>query len=321
MYTWGQVRMQLQMAAPGVSLDLIDSSLNSRYEQILNYHEWEGLHAHTTVETQAAYQSGTDSVTPTVGSTAITGSGTAWTSALVGQRFLVVGDTEFYTITAVGSATSLTIDRAYEGDADQAAGTTLPGSAYILFQHIYALPSDCKYIESVENPITGYPLQFLAKEQFDISVGPRNYVDDPGVCTAYDDTSENSPPVSHQIEFFPPPLYERGYKVRYQRAANGWDGLNTGGSPLPFVEMSALLHGGKADIYAFLAANGNGSAAVLAKYHEGKFAESLARMVKVDMKRQPYPVAQMADRFVRHRLARVQRGYNRMWGPGQGGPN
>jgi len=29
----------------------------------------------------------------------------------------------------------------------------------------------------------------------------------------------------------------------------------------------------------------------------------------------------MANRFVRHRLARAGRGLNRTWGPSQGGPN
>jgi len=54
--------------------------------------------------------------------TAVTGSSTAWTSAMIGRYFKIDDDGSWYRISAVGSTTTLTIDRPYEGVAI-AAGT------------------------------------------------------------------------------------------------------------------------------------------------------------------------------------------------------
>lgn len=86
----------------------------------------------------ADYTTGT--IAATNGSTTITGSGTTWTSPMIG-RFLRItasntaasaGDEVWYEITAVASATSATIRKAYNG-------TTMSGGAYIIGQ-IPALP-------------------------------------------------------------------------------------------------------------------------------------------------------------------------------------
>lgn len=57
------------------------------------------------------------------GGTAVTGSGTTWTAAMVGRYFKVDADGFWYEITAVGSATTLTIKRVYMGTSI-AAGTS-----------------------------------------------------------------------------------------------------------------------------------------------------------------------------------------------------
>lgn len=311
--TWGQLRLQLQTTAPGVSLDLLDEFLNTRYEQALEATDWTGLKAHATIQTQAAYQSGTDSVTVTVGSTTVTGSGTAWTSAITGQRFYKPGDMVIYTATYV-SGTSLTLDRAYEGNGTEASGTVHAASAYVFMQHIYALPSDCRSIVTVLNPITGLPMADFSKDQLDASSGRRTLVADPTSWAEYDDSAETSPPVLHQIEFYPPPLRARGFALEYLRAALGFDGGNTSGSPLPFLSSSLLLYGVRADIAAHL------EKLAQAAMYERKFQEELARLLRVEhMQRRVKTPVRMAEKYTRHRMARATRG--RTWGPGQGGPN
>jgi hypothetical protein len=125
--TWGQLRLQLQIGVPGVSLDLLDEWLNSRYQQVLEATDWMGLIGHATLATVAAYQSGTDSVTLTVGSATVTGAGTAWTSGPAGLRFYCPGDEAIYTVDAVGGAGTLTLDRGYEGLGIDPAGTVYTG--------------------------------------------------------------------------------------------------------------------------------------------------------------------------------------------------
>ena len=313
--TWGQLRLSLQTSAPGVSLDLIDEFLNVRYEQVLEHTDWSGLKYHATITTQAAYQSSTDTVTLTVGSASVAGASTNWTSARVGQKFYRPGDSVIYTVSAVGGTTALTLDRAYEGNGVDASGTVYAGSSYVFMQNVYALPADCRSVATALDPVTGFPLTRFEKDRADESWGPRTLVQDPASYAVYDDSNESSPPVVHQIEFFPPPLHARGISIEYLHSATAFDGSTTSGSPLPWVSSSVLLYGCRADIRAYL-----GDAAG-AKLYEAKFQEELARMARLEhaQKRQKVAV-QMANRFTRHRLERAGRGLNRTWGPGQGGP-
>ena len=69
------------------------------------------------------YSTGTVSVTN--GSTTVTGSGTTFTSDMVGKRFKVTGDTTFYTVSAYTSATQITLGTAY-------GGTTGTGKGYVI---------------------------------------------------------------------------------------------------------------------------------------------------------------------------------------------
>lgn len=326
MMTWGQLRMQLQTSAPGVSLDLIDEYLTSRYEQVLEANDWTGVKGHSTIETQAAYQSGTDTVTFTVGSSSVTGSGTTWTSAITGQRMYRPGDTVYYTVTYV-SATSLTLDRAYEGNGTDAPGTVYSASAYVFMQHIYSLPSDLRAIVSILDPVTSWPLNPMSKDELDASAGPRTNVQNPVYYAQYDDTTDTAPPVIHQVEFYPPPLYARGYTLEYLKQMTFFDGQSTSNSPVPWVSATVILHGCRADIALYLAGQQQTPAAAqpyLAQHdrYEKNFEIELARLLRIEhtQRRQKRPM-QMAARFTRHRLARATRALNRNWGPDQGGPN
>lgn len=327
--TWGQLRFQLQTSAPGLSPDLLDEFLNGRYEQVLEAADWLGLKAHANISTQAAYQSGTDTVTLTVGSAAVTVTGTTWPEAITGLRIYRPGDSVIYTVTWT-STTTFNLDRPYEGHANDAAGTVYAGSAYVFMQNIYTLPSDCRTVVTILDPVTGFPLTKFSKDQLDESCGPRTLLQDPTSYAVYDDSDENSPPVLHQVELFPPPLSARAFPVEYLRAANAFDGTNTSDSPLPWVSQSVLLYGCRADVQAYLAsqaaaAANAGSAAAhdrMAGKYEAKFQDELARLLRVEhqQRRKPTPL-RMHQRFTRHRLERAGRGLINYWGPGQGGPN
>lgn len=304
--TWGQLRFTLQTSAPGVSLDLIDEYLRTRYEQILAFKDWQGLRRHTTVQTTAAYQSSTDSAALTVGAAAVTGTGTAWTSALVGTKFYRPGDTAVYRIGGVLSATVLTLDRPYEGIGSSAPGTVYAGSAYVLMQNVYELPDDCRSLVEALNPLNGLPLEEFDKDDADQSWGPRTLVANPQAWAPADDTREEDGPVLHRIELFPPPLYARGIPIEYRRAALPFDGGNTAAAPLPWVTDSVLLFGCRADIRAHLEDYAG------AKLYEMKFEGELVRLaLRDDAEKKGPQRMRMASRFTRHRLARVVRGLNR----------
>jgi hypothetical protein len=170
-------------------------------------------------------------------------------------------------------------------------------------QNVYALPSDCSSVTAILNPIDGMPLEQMSQAVFDESVGPRTLVEDVEIFCVYDDSTETSPPVLHQVEFYPPPKYARGFPVNYRRAALGFDGGNTSGSPLPFVTDLALLAGGRADIATHL------EKLPLAAKYELEFAAALGDMLRVEhQQRRKAQIVRMAPRFVRHRVARALRG-------------
>ena len=314
--TWGQLRLLVQAEFPSVvSADLLDGALNSRYEQVLEAADWTGLREHAILQTQAAYQSSTDTATLTLGSNAVTGVGTAWTAGYVGWRFYVPGDTVIYSVVTVPGVGSLTLDRAYEGNGYDAPGTVYTLKPYVFMQHIYALPADCDSLVTVLDPVTMLPMQKFSKDGLDRSYGPRTFLNDPLSYCTYDDSPETAPPVLHQIEFAPPPVRSRGIPIEYQREIVFFDGTNTSLSPLPFVSGTVLLYGARADLAA------SGGELAKAKLYEAKFQEELAKLLRKEMAARKKPKLMMDDRFTRHRIARAGRGLNRYWGPGQGGPN
>lgn len=314
--TWGQLRLQLQTSAPGVSLDLLDEWLNTRYEQVLEATDWQGLKYHAIVRTQAAYQSSTDSVTFTVGNAAVVGAGTTWTAGLVGQKMYRPGDSTIYTVTTWTDATHLALDRPYEGNGIDPPATAYAGAPYVFMQNVYALPGDVRSIVEVLDPVSGFPMNLMSKAQLDQSAGPRTLVNDPKSCAPIEDSAETSPPVVKQLEFFPPPLHARGFPVEYVHTALAFDGGNTSGVPLPFVSNTVLLAGVRADIATHL------EKPAQAVIYEAAFMRELNRLLLVEhaQRRVKTPI-RMADRFTRHRLNRASRGTNNSWGPGAGGPN
>jgi hypothetical protein len=307
--TWGQLRLLLQTTAPDISLDLLDEWLNTRYGSVLEATDWTGLKAHATIQTEAAYQSTTDTVTVTVGGGGATGAGTSWTSTIVGQRFYIPGDTVTYLADILVSATELYFDRPYEGKGSEPQGTVYAGSPYVLMQNVYTLPADCNSIVSVLDPITNLPLQPFTKDGLDQSVGSRATIGYPKAWAPYDDSPEASPPVLRQIELYPPPLEARGFPLEYLRLANQFTGENTSTGPLPFVTAAVLLAGVRADIAV------HKEKLAQAAGYEAQFGRELARMLLVDhAQRRVKTSVKMADRFTRHRMARASRGYGRYGG-------
>lgn len=499
MSSWGNLRLQLQMGAPGVAVDLIDSWLNLRYSKVLNANDWTGVKYHYTLLTTAAYQSGQTGMNPEPGEDSadlILGNDTVSIINTPGQlpqagmRFYVPGDTVFYTIESVNDASSsgavtaasvqaagngyilnqilnlvqgsavggqvqvaslgpngsvtgltlyaggvgyvlgsgllttvgegatitivsvgaggiitgaiiaaggvgpyvtgqvlgivqaggsggtatvasvdengvivsvtltspgsgysaapdlatttssgctvnvtaistisFTLDRPYEGNGVDPVGTGYLQSPYVYMQHIYVLPADVRTVMTCLDPVTGFPLKPFSKDNLDSSVGPRTLVQDPQSYAIYDDTNELTPPVQHQIEFFPPPLYARGIVIEYLHAAAGWDGSTTSASPMPWVSDEVLIEGCRADIARYLAGQTeNAQRAQIyilqAKDYEAQFDANLHRLLMVEhsQRRTRVPL-QMAPRFTRHRMARSARGMVNVWRGGlPGGP-
>ncbi len=100
---------------------------------------WDSMRDLQTVSTVGTYTTGT--VTATLGSTTVTGSGTTWTAAMTGRKFALTQGGPRYRFTYV-SATSGTLEDAF-------AEATVSGSAYVIFQDEYDLAATTHSVEDV----------------------------------------------------------------------------------------------------------------------------------------------------------------------------
>lgn len=95
--------------------------------------------------TVAPYETGT--VAMTNNSKTVTGTGTVWTSAMVGRKIRFNGENAYYRIASVASNTSLTLEVVYQGTTDTDA-------TYSIYKDEYKLPADCdvyKILRQIEN--------------------------------------------------------------------------------------------------------------------------------------------------------------------------
>lgn len=291
MSTWGQLRLLLQKDGPGLDPDLLDGYLNTRYGDILDRYPWKGLEVETSIQTTAAYNTGTVSVTQ--GTNAIVGTGTVFTSAMTGAQFRVSTDNAVYVFTFV-DATHATLDRNYEDSTNAVA-------AYWIYEDEYVLPAPAKTVLSVVCPETGEGLEDWTTQKIIDSIRPRQ---SPGIPIAFAmaaDTSENTPPVFHTLKLSPPPMFARGYPLRYQKATAGFDGQTTGASPLPWVSDNALLCGCRADIkYKLKDVTG-------AEAQEAKYEKAIAVMLRVDATRRGNSPVVLGRNWTGYRVRRVLR--------------
>lgn len=231
--TWGDIQLEL-VKLPGVTdFDLVRGAINDAYEEILDYRGWKGIERSGILSTLAIYETGTVDVSQ--GSTAIATTG-VWTG-FAGRRIRIAARAEFYTL-ADGGGGTFVLDRAYEGADDAAA-------AYYVFQHIYSLPSDAKFLKSITSTELGRPLDRISRSALNDAAPNRDVRGYPLVYAVNDDTDESLEPVSHQVELYPIPETAVGLPIVYEGAVLRFTGDNTDMSPLPWVSSGAILAGAK----------------------------------------------------------------------------
>ncbi len=118
---------------------------------------WFGRVQETSIFTVAPYSTGT--ATFTQGSATVTGSGTAWTSAMIGRKTTIGLGSPWYRITAVASVTSMTVSDVY-------AETTATASRYTIFQDEYDVPTNGETIVGLwlYNPFRGGYLKQITEQ-------------------------------------------------------------------------------------------------------------------------------------------------------------
>ena len=109
--------LNIKQFCPQLSVPVIKQRVNVRYQQVLGYEDWEFLKDSTTINViGVTSNTSSQSCAVTNASATVTGTGTAWTSALVGYSFRVGTEAQPYEVSAVGGLTSLTLTTTYGGD-------------------------------------------------------------------------------------------------------------------------------------------------------------------------------------------------------------
>jgi hypothetical protein len=200
------VRQRLMDQGGGGILDPghADRVIGDAYQQILRSRPWVVALKTAQLWIFAPYSTGT--VNTTSGSAIITGSGTTFTSALVG-RYISVGDTVPQRIVTFTSPTSITIDTAW-------SGASISGQTYTILHLRLALPSDAERAVTVSGQNWNLKRRTMA---FINEYDPRRRVR--AEPLVWCETERHGSPASYsapEIELWPAPSQERLYRAVYR---------------------------------------------------------------------------------------------------------
>lgn len=122
--------------------NILTRKINQTYKEVARASDWEILKRTSELRTVANYTAGT--VTVTIDSRTVTGSGTTWTAAMQGRYFRPGGSQNWYKIARFVSATEITL-------ATPIIEATASGIAYTIWQRYYYLQSDVRKILSIHS--------------------------------------------------------------------------------------------------------------------------------------------------------------------------
>lgn len=140
---FGQIVGRVAAYNKGASFAEAQNVVNDVVRRVYDRREgrWYGLQTKGQIISPGYYSTG--SVSLTAGSPNVTGIGTAWTTAMVGQQLRVSFISPIYTIIAVPSATQLVLELPW-GMPNQST------SGYFITQYYYSLPN-VKFIYAAKN--------------------------------------------------------------------------------------------------------------------------------------------------------------------------
>ena len=134
---------KVHLRCPDASQFLVEDWVRTAFEEIAHSKRWSWLYGFGQFLMPALYNTGTVAVTRS--STIVVGTGTVWTTAMVGRQFRTGTNTPIYTIQQVLNATSLVLDSVWGGST-----ATLQG--YRIYQCYVTPPSDFQAFITVWDP-------------------------------------------------------------------------------------------------------------------------------------------------------------------------
>jgi hypothetical protein len=166
------------------------------------------------IQTRAVYDTGT--LTATIGSTTITGSGTAWNTAdsygvnnmRAGGKIKFASRTEVYSIASVSGDTAAVLDLAYQG-------ATEAGMSYTYFEDEFDLASDFMRSVDANNLSDTTDIRLIGRQQFRRRVQNNTTYGTPSVATIFDTEFASSTTRVQRIQLFRAPNKRAVIPYRY----------------------------------------------------------------------------------------------------------
>ena len=238
-YATLKTRLILQTGLSDILIGQFLSESYKTYQEIYPY--WSFLRKNTTLTTVVPYATGTCATAVT---TTITGTGTTWTTAMVGRYIKVNDDFQFYKIATRNSNTEILIETAYADGAKTA-------QTYSIFKHIFSLATDFREMIS---PVFETKLVEATIEDLDRADPGRDTQDRSRTYTYLGLDSNNI----QEIELYPVPSAAHMYRYRY------WAKPFTlsAGSDVPLLPDSLLINKTLSTAYLHLATEDKKNAAL-----------------------------------------------------------
>ena len=153
---WGRVLLRCPSLSPKLAQDFVRNAFRRLYEK----RRWSWKIKFGQFIAPAIYNTGT--VTVTLNSTTVTGSGTTFTAAMVGRQFRIGLAAPVYTIAQFVSATQIELDQVWGSDSAS-------GAAYSIYQCFFTVPSDFHQFTTLWDPSFNWQL-FLNVNQSEINI-------------------------------------------------------------------------------------------------------------------------------------------------------
>lgn len=138
------------LRCPSLSPKLSQDFVVNAFRRLAEVRRWSWLVKFNQFIAPAVYNTGT--VTVTLNSTTVTGSGTTFTAAMVGRQFRIGLTAPIYTIAQFVSATEIALDLAWGSDSASA-------QTYSIYQCFFTPPDDFHQFISLYDPAFNWQLQ------------------------------------------------------------------------------------------------------------------------------------------------------------------
>src|SRR3990167_1463432 len=207
--TYAQIWNRVLLRAPDVGPFIAQDFVRNAWRRLQQRRRWSWQVQYAQWIAPAAYTTGTVAVTQ--GSTTVTGTSTAWTSALLYRQFRIGVVAPIYTITAVDAgAQTLTLDYAY-------GGATVSGTGYRIYQCFFPTPENFRSLITVWDPQNNWQLNRDIKQEELNMWDPQRSNTGQAWMVSYRDTSTyytgySSGPGVPRYELWPHPM---GYTFPY----------------------------------------------------------------------------------------------------------